>query len=208
MDTKDKILKAARELFFKHGIKSITMDDIAKHIAVSKKTIYQFFANKDEIIIAMTDLSVLHKQTQITAVADDSLDAIQEIMETMKHMRQMFLQMNPNLFYDLQKYYPKAWEKFVEFKGKFILTIIEKNLQKGIKQGVFRKNINIKILSKLRVEEVEMALNPAVFPPEKYNLAQVQIALLDHFLHGIATLNGHELINKYKQDERMKGLED
>ena len=204
METKDKILKAARELFFKYGIKSITMDDIAKHIAISKKTIYQFFANKDELITAMTDLSLLHKQIQINAVADDSRDAIQEIMETMKHMRQMFSQMNPNLFYDMQKYHPKAWEQFVKFKESFIITIIEKNLRKGIKQGIFRKNIDIKILSKLRVEEVEMALNPAIFSPDDYNLTQVQIALLDHFLHGIATSKGHELINKYKQDEKMR----
>ena len=75
----------------------------------------------------------------------------------------------------------------------------KKNLKKGIAQGLYRSEIDTKIMARLRIEEVDLAMNPAVFPPDKFNLTVVQVALLDHFLHGILTIKGHKLINKYKQ---------
>ena len=77
--------------------------------------------------------------------------------------------------------------------------MVENNLRRGIKEGLYRPDINIKVLAKLRIEQVELAMNPAVFPPAKFNIGDVQVTLLDHFLHGITTLKGHKLINKYKQ---------
>jgi hypothetical protein len=70
---------------------------------------------------------------------------------------------------------------------------------KGIKDGIVRKDIDPKILAKLRMEEVEMGFNPLLFPPEKFKILDVQLSLIDHFLHGICTLKGHKLINKHKE---------
>jgi hypothetical protein len=72
-------------------------------------------------------------------------------------------------------------------------------MQKGIKDGIIRPDINTRIMTKLRMEEVEMGFNPNLFPPDKFKILDVQLALLDHFLHGICTLKGHKLINKRKQ---------
>ena len=199
METQDRILQAAQELFFKYGIKSITMDDFAKHLGISKKTIYQFFENKDQIVNTLTKESLVKRRCSFDEIAKTSTNAIGEIMEMMKNMSAVFTQMNPNLFYDMQKYHPAAWKQFRDFKEECIMSKVEENLQKGIHQKLYRADINIKILAKLRIEQVEMAMNPAVFPPDKFNLSVVQIALLDHFLHGITTLKGHKLINKYKQ---------
>ena len=196
---RERILQAARELFFKYGIKSITMDDFAKHLGISKKTIYQFFENKDQIVNTLTKESLIERRCQFEEVADTSENAIDEIMEMMKHMSAIFKQMNPNVFYDMQKYHPLAWNHFRDFKEQCIMVKVEENLKKGIKQGLYRKDIDTKIMAKLRIEQVEMAMNPAIFNPEKFKLSNVQVALLDHFLHGITTLKGHKLINKYKK---------
>ena len=77
--------------------------------------------------------------------------------------------------------------------------MIQKNLEKGITQGLYRSDINIIVLAKLRLEEIDMAMNHSVFPIDKFNIAQVQITLFEHFLYGICTLKGHKLINKHKQ---------
>ena len=77
--------------------------------------------------------------------------------------------------------------------------MVESSINGGKEQGIVRQDIDTKILSRLRMEEVEMAFNPAVYPPDKFNHVEVQVALTEHFLYGICTLKGHKLINKYKQ---------
>ena len=201
METKDRILEAAHELFFKYGIKSITMDDFSKHLGISKKTIYQFFENKDQIVNTLTLQLLGKRECEFDEIVNASKNAIDEIMKMMEHMGQIFTQMNPNLFYDMQKYHPVAWKHFRDFKEECIMVKVEENLKKGIEQQLYRKDIDTKIMAKLRIEQVEMAMNPVIFPPAKFNLSIVQVALLDHFLHGITTIKGHKLINKYKQIE-------
>lgn len=201
MDIKERILAASHELFFKFGIKSITMDDIARHLAISKKTIYQFYKDKNEIVEKFTDEILKNHQAQFDKISVESKNAIHEMIEIMKYMEPVFRHMNPNLFYDMQKYHRNAWKKFREFKEGCVMGKVEENMQKGIAQGLYRNNINTKIMARLRIEEVEMAMNPEVFTSEMFDLPSVQISLLDHFLHGITTIKGHKLINKYKQIE-------
>ena len=77
--------------------------------------------------------------------------------------------------------------------------MVEETLLRGTKQNLIRPDINVKILSRLRMEQIEMGFNPAIFPPDKFKIVEVQLSMLDHFLYGICTLRGHKLINKYKQ---------
>jgi AcrR family transcriptional regulator len=199
MDQKERILKGAEELFFRYGIKSVTMDDIAKNLGISKKTIYQSFSDKDEVVHTLMALKLKEDQQNIRAISENSGDIIEEIFVMMKHMGVMFSQINPNAFYDLQKYHPKSWDLMKAFKEDCIERLLEDAMQKGIKDGIIRPDINTRIMTKLRMEEVEMGFNPNLFPPDKFKILDVQLALLDHFLHGICTLKGHKLINKRKQ---------
>ena len=199
METKDRILKSAEELFFKYGIKSITMDDIAKHLAMSKKTIYQFYSDKNEVVETLFTKRMKANEAEIKQITEDSANVIEEVFAVMKHMSIMFSQMNPNLFYDMQKYHPSSWKLFKQFKEDCIERMVEDSVKRGINQGLVRSDINTKIVAKLRMQEVEMGFNPQVFPPDKFKIMDVQLALLDHFLHGICTLKGHKLINKHKQ---------
>jgi TetR/AcrR family transcriptional regulator, cholesterol catabolism regulator len=101
----------------------------------------------------------------------------------------------------MQKYHPVSWKQFKDFKNECIMEMVVKNLYKGVEQGLYRKDMDIKVIATLRLQEVEMAMDPFVFSPGKFSIASVQLALLDHFLHGITTIKGHKLINKYKQVE-------
>lgn len=112
--------------------------------------------------------------------------------------------MHAKLFYDLQKYHPDAWQLFIEYKENYILSTIEKNLKRGIAEGLYRPSLDIKIMARLRAYQVEMAFNPAIFPPEKFTVGDVQMQMIDHFLHGIATDKGHKMINKYQEKKDKK----
>lgn len=199
METKDRILQGAEELFFKYGIKSVTMDDIAKHLAISKKTIYHFFEDKNELVETLMSEKLKQDECAFKEIQKESENVIVEVFNMMKHMGAMFSKVNPNIFYDLQKYHPNAWKQFKVFKHDCMAKMVESSIERGIQEGLVRSDINAKVLSLLRIEEVEMGLNLDIFPPDKFKMLDVQLTLIDHFLHGICTLKGHKMINKYKQ---------
>ncbi|CAN5287062.1 TetR/AcrR family transcriptional regulator [soil metagenome] len=199
MDNKERILAAAFELFFKYGIKSVTMDDIAKHLSMSKKTIYLTFRDKDEVVHTLLQNSLLKDECDFKDIAEKTENVVAEVFEMMKKMTEIFNTINPNIFYDLRKYHPKSWQLFNDFKSGFILSMVESSLEKGKQDGLVRPDVNSRIMGRLRGEEIEMGFNPLIFPPDKFKVLEVQIALVEHFLYGICTLKGHKLINKYKQ---------
>lgn len=199
METKEKILHAALELFFRLGIKSVTMDDIARHLSMSKKTIYQFFRDKDEVVHTLLAAEIEKDREDFTRIAQESKNMVEEVFVFMKKMHQMFGQINPNLFYDLQKYHPQTWRLFQEFKQSFILGQVKDSLERGKTQGLVRADINSDIMARLRMEEIELGFNPRVFPSDKFRLLDVQLSLAEHFLYGVCSLKGHKLINKHRQ---------
>ncbi|HEY0030079.1 MAG TPA: TetR/AcrR family transcriptional regulator [Bacteroidia bacterium] len=199
MEPRDRILQGAEELFFKYGIKSITMDDIAKHLAISKKTIYQFFADKNELVEILMATKLKEDECEFRQIQEESDNVVVEVFNMMKYMGIMFSKVNPNIFYDLQKYHPNAWKLFKIFKEDCMAKMIESSIERGVKEGLVRPDLNAKIIARLRIEEVEMGLNSEIFPPDKFKMLDVQLTMIDHFLHGICTLKGHKLINKYKQ---------
>ena len=201
MGTPIKILKGAEELIFKYGIKNITMDDIARHLSMSKKTIYKYYKEKDEIIHSLMKLNIEEDKCRVTKVYDKASNVVEEVFELMNEMRDMFTKINPIVFHELYKYYPETWKEFQCFKNEFILEKVEQSLLKGQKDGLIRKDINVKLLAKLRVENIEMTLGGEVFAHDKFNMLDVQVAISEHFLYGVCTLKGHKLINKYKNIE-------
>jgi AcrR family transcriptional regulator len=203
MKVQQQILKGAEELFFRYGLKSITMDDIAKYLGMSKRTIYENYPTKDSIVSA---LLMAHREKTMNDIESNrktSKNAIEEIIMTMHQMKDMSDMMNPRLLFELKKFHPKVWQEFQDFKHKVIMQCVADNMKHGIKQGIYRKNIDVPALSRLRVEQIEMAWNPEIFPPAQHDITKTQLVFLDHFLHGIANIKGHQLIEKYKKSKTL-----
>jgi hypothetical protein len=175
------------------------MDDVAKHLAISKKTIYQFLNDKHELVSMVTKGHLDEQEKIISDIASNAIDPIDEVLKLSEHIRQRFQNLNPSILFEVQKYHPKAWEIFLNHKEVCINGSMIRNLKSGIERGLYRKEIDVEVLAKLRMEEVQMGFNPFLFPLQKFNIQNVQIQFIDHFLHGICTLKGHKLINKYKQ---------
>src|SRR5205085_7686535 len=136
---------------------------------------------------------------------EHSKDAVDEIFITMEQIAEQFRNMNPMVIYDLEKFHANSFQKFLKHKNEFLLEVIRKNMERGIKEELFRPEIDIDILSKFRLESMMIAFNMSLFPPRKYNLAAVTQEIIEHYLYGLATLKGHKLILKYKE-QRKKNL--
>ena len=199
MELKERILIEADELFCKFGVKRITMDDIAKQLGMSKKTIYQHFKDKNELVYVLiqnmldTQMKVMDAQTALAA------NAVQEVFFVVTHLQNMLSKMNPMIFYDLQKYHPEVWNLFKKFRYSYMKDCLLKNLKWGVEEGLFRDNLNFEIIATMRIEQCDMVFNQIVFPPGKYMITDVLTEITEHYLYGLCTLKGHKLIDKYKQ---------
>lgn len=194
---RERILEKAQGLFFRYGIKSVSMDDIARELGISKKTIYQHFADKDAIVHAGVEEHFICERQDSERMQADAPDPIAEVVMTSEMMRQMMIGMNPSMIFDLKKYYPRAWESFTKFKNDFVLNIIRQNLLKGIKMGLYRTDLNVEVLARLRNEEIELGFDPQIYPISQFNPLDIQLSLLDHFIRGVVTAKGLALYEDY-----------
>lgn len=140
---KEKIITKAQEMFLKLGFKSITMDDIAGEMCISKKTIYKFFSNKDLLI--EESIAVMHKEISesIERISAQNLNAIEENFEFKRMFREMFKSAESSPIYQLKKHYPEIYEKALESQVLISENSFRANIKKGIKQGLYRENIDI-----------------------------------------------------------------
>lgn len=195
---KEKILSSAGELFLRYGVRSISMDDIARHLAVSKKTLYQHFEDKEELVTLASEHQLEKSKKQYEALTESAENAIDELARISVCMRNDAHEMNHSLLYDLQKYHPNAWGVWIEHKNKFIRESVVRNLKQGIEEGYYRADVDPEVMAVLRIETIPVAFDPRAFPREKFNLAEVQMQLFDHFVYGICTEKGRKLYEKYK----------
>lgn len=202
MEVKEYIVAEADKLFCQFGFKSVTMDDIAKHLGMSKKTIYQHFKDKDELVNILIDDKLSNQDCNMDFCAKNAENAVQEIFFAIDNINELLTNMNPKLFYDLQKYHPKAWITFQEFKEEKLGKTILVNLERGIAEGFYRPEINIEILAQMRLEQVNLIFGQQIadYTMTKYNLAQVMIEITLHFLYGVCNEKGCLLMKEYKKN--------
>jgi hypothetical protein len=113
-------------------------------------------------------------------------------------IQEMFNRMNPLALFEIEKYYPLAFEKIKNHKDDFIFSMISANLEKGIAEGLYRKDVDVTILSKYRLETSLIPFNIHVFHPSKFDMLKVNLQIIEHFVYGVATLEGHKLMDNYK----------
>jgi AcrR family transcriptional regulator len=204
IDTRDRIREQARNLFLRYGIRSVSMDDIAVGIGMSKKTIYQWFKDKDELVDAMIMDEISQMQTETKNCFVHSKDAVEEIFLTMDQMLDHMRNINPTIMYDLHKFHFQSFKKFTDHKNTYLLEVISKNLERGIKEGLYRSGLDVDVLSRFRLESMMIPFNMDVFPASKYNLVEVTTTLIEHFVFGIVTQEGYSLILTYQQERKNK----
>jgi len=198
-----RIVEETSKLFMKYGIRSISMDEIAQHLSISKKTIYQYYKDKDDLVNAVINKEIERNQQMSCEIQACCKDAIHEIFIAIAGVEELFKTMNLVLIFDLKKYHVKAYKTLLDFKRKHLLALVKDNLKRGIKEGLYRENINIEVLSLYRVETIFMILNNETFEEHKIDRIAIIFEISENFMLGIATPKGAKQLQKYKQ-QRLK----
>lgn len=201
-DTALRILEQARELFMQYGLKSVSMDDICNRLGMSKKTIYQYFADKEELVSAVV-LSILTQNQQTCELSiSKSHDAIHEMFLAMQIVSELFSRMNPSILFDLGKYYPKAYQLFYRHKNDFICNVIRKNLMRGMEEGLYRSDLHLEIITRLRLENILIPFNPEFYHAVKSDMVSITQEMTFHYLYGIVSIEGYQLTQKYIKQKK------
>jgi TetR/AcrR family transcriptional regulator, cholesterol catabolism regulator len=204
MEAKERILMKAADLFCRYGIRTITMDEIASQLGISKKTIYQFFTDKDDMVSAVIEQEIQRNELECGFFRDAAKDAVHQIFLALESLEEMLKYTNPLMLYDLEKHHPASFLKLREYKYQFLYQIIVENLQWGISTGLYRPEIDKDIVAKARIEAAFLVFNPDVFPHSRYRISEVNFELAMLFLHGVITEKGKQLIEKYTAERNQK----
>ncbi|HMG68096.1 MAG TPA: TetR/AcrR family transcriptional regulator [Chitinophagaceae bacterium] len=196
---KERILEKAHELFMRYGVRSVSMDDIAAQLGMSKKTLYQYYTDKEELVDVVLSALLEKNRNECFADRQNAENAVHEIFQVFDMIQDMFSNMNPSIVFDLEKYHPPVYKKLQQHKKVFMYQMIKQNLERGIKEELYREEINVDILTRFRIESMMLGFNSEIFPNNRTHLVSIQQEILEHFLYGLATVKGQKLIQKYKQ---------
>ena len=204
METKERILVKAHELFNRYGLRSVSMDDIASQLGISKKTVYQFFTDKDELVDAVFTSVMDDNKTRCVQCGKGAENAIHDLFSAFDMMQEMLANLNPSVLFDMEKYHPKTFKKFQDYRNGFLYSMLRANIERGISEDLYRPDIDVDIMTRYRLHSIMLAFNPDIFPNNRTQLVLIEQQLLEHFLHGLGTAKGEKLIEKYKNQRNKK----
>ena len=172
------------------------MDDIARNMSISKKTIYKYFKDKDALVEAVTEAMLACDGEEMEKIKSMSTNAIEEVALISSFLRSHVNEINPSLLYDLEKYHGTAWKIYLEYKHDVFIQSVIDNIKRGVDEGHFREGVNPEVLGILRMEEIQMAMDNKFYPRDKFDFRQVQIQLFEHFVYGLLTKEGRQLLEE------------
>jgi len=193
---KETILQKAGETFLKFGFKSVTMDDIANEMGISKKTIYKYFGNKEELVDE--SLSFIHQSIHnaVSCICEKGFNAIQENFEIKKTFKDLFKNTDDSPMYQLQKYYPKTFQKLMADEFCMFKDCIQKNIEKGIHEGLYRKDIENDLITKFYFSLVMSVHDTNLHKYNKNTINSLEVKVLDYHTRAIATSKGIKILEE------------
>ncbi|NEN23139.1 TetR/AcrR family transcriptional regulator [Cryomorpha ignava] len=196
LSKEDQLIKDAIDVFLTYGIKSVTMDDVARHLRVSKKTIYQFVKDKEDLVNRCVRRDCNSIENSVQDIQAQNLKAIDENFAISSVIVEELKNIHPSIFYDLEKYYPEAMAMMVEMRHDFIGGVMRQNLNKGISEGVYRPELNVEIMTQLWVLRLNVIFNPKLFPMDEFHPKDVYLEMFIHHIRGIANAKGLKELEK------------
>jgi len=197
MEKKD-ILERILSLFIRYGIRSITMDDIARELAISKKTLYHDFEDKNDLIKRVVDFDMIQSRRLLEDVNRSELNAIEEIFHVNSRIHKDRSRYNPTFYYDLKRYYPEIYTKWLEEKRHNMFGLIVGNLQKGKREGTYREEIQEQTIARLYMARMEMLGNNQIIDGHHFHSSEFMHEIFTYHLHGICNENGLRVLSEYK----------
>lgn len=200
MEPLEKILNSSIELFSQYGFKTITMDDIARRAGISKKTLYQHFANKQEVVNESVTWYKHNTTQNCAAVLSEAENALEAMVRILAFFDGLYKRINPMAMFEMQRFFPEAYQKFRDLLIERDVVMIRDNILQGIKEGYYRENVNADLLGRYRIETSLMVLQPTLLVNDRTDLmSSIALEIGEHFMYGIMTQKGIDQYVKYKE---------
>ena len=196
MEPKQQIVMKARVLFMRYGIKSVSMDDLARELGMSKKTVYQYVENKADLIQKVFEDHLEEEKQALAQYRSNATNAIDEMLQIARHMIRALRTYSVTVMYDLQKYYRSTWQLMSNVHEQHFFRVIKDNLERGIAEGMYRQDMDPDVVARLYISKSSSAADQDCFPLKDYPLEELFIELMNYHLHGIVSQQGRQTMEE------------
>ena len=197
--TKEKLISASKDLFLKYGIKSVSMDDIARHLGVSKKTIYQHVLNKKNLVQEVFRQHIQIEKEATLHIVNHSKDAIDEFIQIGAFTLAFIKIMKPTLTYDLKKYHKDTWNIMEDEHFRFIKETVINNLHRGTKEKLYRASLNTDIVTMIYMHNMKYIINNPIEVQQDFDLATVYKEIISQHIYSVINKDAYDILEQYLQ---------
>ncbi|HMV02330.1 MAG TPA: TetR/AcrR family transcriptional regulator [Chitinophagales bacterium] len=202
LELEDQVFCKAKDLFMSIGIRSTTMDDIAKDLGISKKTLYKVVENKGDLVTQCVIHDANARRLEVDAIVKEYSNPIEQMLQLGIHILNSIKQHKISIIHDLMKFYPESWRIITEHKETYVKEIIKQNLKKGIQSGAYRKDIKIDIYANFFIAGTDICIDTRIFPESEFEFPDIFREYLLAHLRGIVNESSftelNQLIEKVK----------
>jgi len=190
------ILKQVGKLYHRYGIKSVTMDDVASHLGISKKTLYEYFEDKKDLVSQVLRSEHDSHFREFDDILRRNLNAIEELFVIYKHIKRMIQDHNPSMDYDIRKYYPDLYMKIREIRRKDMFNNVLMNMVRGKEESLYRDDLNTEVITRLHLLRIENLVENDLFSADELNSFEIFHEIFVYHLYGIMSNKGRDFFEK------------
>lgn len=198
------ILFRVRDLYMRYGVKSVTMDDVAHELGISKKTLYQHVVDKNDLVLKVFELEIDDSCTQFECSFIEESNAIEQLFDVHKWVIKRMKEYSPVSDYDLKKYYPDLYRKLQRVRRERMYNFIKYNLQKGKDEGLYRSDLDVEIIAKIHVSRIQNTFDSDLFSNEEKTSFKVFFEFFVYHIRGIASEKGIKLLEEKLQNKELQ----
>ena len=197
MDVRERILQAAARLFMELGVRSVSMDEVAKVLSISKKTIYKHYQDKNQLVFDTISKHISEMETNTSLIMSKEDNPVLQIAKIADFVLEMNKNVHPSVLFDLQKFYPDSYSHLIEHRNRYALQSVSQNLKKGIEQGLFRNDMNRQRVARIYMCLIFSMFQNTLFEGEDHrDFRDEYIETIKYHLHAVTTEKGKSIFNE------------
>lgn len=196
MSKQKEFIESVMELFMRYGIKSLTMDEIARKLGISKKTIYKYVSDKNDLVNQCVRMAVSNEECILCDVQEQVGNAIDILLDVNKRVSEKVQNVQPSVMYDIERYYPEAHKIMQNHKKEFIFNMVKENMELGIKEGLYRNNLIPEVIASSYIAMTSQIFNPDPMNPPEYDFKTLHKEIARYHIRGIASEKGRKYLKE------------
>lgn len=200
-EKQQEIIEKAAQIFLRHGIKAVTMSELARELGISKKTIYAYFEDKNDLIKQIVEDKIGENRESCEAVKEDSKTAIDSLMRISEFAVKLLTDIHSSVFYDLQKYHQDAWQVIDQHRNEFVRNQVKKNVERGQDEGIYLSHLNPKTTASIYLSIINGVMGADVFEVSPSHYGELLEEIIYFQLRSVVNDEGRALLNEYMKNK-------